>query len=323
MDVLFFPFSHVDEIQRTTMAAFFSRFIFLPLAADLSQSPDMVPLVNDDAAVPAFTAGPRLEEVASRVHAWMTWARMHRGNEHNLKSLIRDTPYLTDHLGPAPIQSELRSRMAGKALQKPENSSREPDPLLFSIIARLTDAQNEAIDQAMAELEKKRTALFSRLRGDTPPEYSGKSRPSRRDPGAVMTRERIRAWAACAREAGLFSNQKPVIFATTSAAVFDQVSANASQVINALDIDGIKVHEDGCDHQAEWQKQVLNLIGTVADGSVDEARALEILGPMADACALTGGIQVQTMEGPDLETKLNLPGKGLRVCRVTLAPQKA
>jgi hypothetical protein len=44
---------------------------------------------------------------------------------------------------------------------------------------------------------------------------------------------------------------------------------------------------------------------------------------MADACALTGGIQVQTMEGPDLETKLNLPGKGLRVCRVTLAPQKA
>lgn len=320
MNVLFFPFSHVDQCQRTTLTAFFSRFFFLPLAPDLTRSPDMVPLVEKKKAVPVFTAKSRLDDVASRVDAWMNWAEMHRGNEHNLKTLFRDTPYLTDHLWPVSIQSELRSRMAGKTLQKPEDFPRETDPLLFSIIAALTDAQNEAIDQAMAELEKKRTALFSQLRGEMVPEGSGKPAPSRRDPGAVMTRERIRAWAACAREAGLFSDQKPVIFATTSTAVFDQVSANASRVINALDIDGIKVHEDGCDHQAEWWKQVLDLIDGPAAGSTDEVLARKTLGAVEDACALTGTIQVRILEGPDLETALNLPGRRVTVCRVSLAP---
>jgi hypothetical protein len=318
MDVLFFPFSHVDETQRTTLTAFFSRFFFLPLAPDLTRNPDMVPLVENKTAVPVFTARPRLDEVASRVHAWMNWAEMHRGNEHNLKPLLRNTPYLTDHLGPAPIQSEIRSRTAGKTLQKPEDLSGEPDPLLFSIIAGLTDAQNEAIDQAMADLEKKQTALFSQLRGEMAPEDSGKPGACRRDPGVVMTRERIRAWAACAREAGLFSNQEPLIFATTSAAVFDQVSANASRVVNALDIDGIKVHEDGCDRQAEWREQVLDLIDILAAGSMDDSLARKILGDVEDACTLTGGIHVRILEGPDLETRLNLPGRGMRVCRVSL-----
>jgi len=320
MEVLFFPFSHADQSQRTTLTAFFPRFVFLPLDADLTRSPGMVPLVEKKKAVPVFTPKSRLDEVASRVDAWMNWAEMHRGNEHNLKALLRDTPYLTDHLGPASIQSELRSRMAGKTLYKFEDFPNKPDPLLFSIIAGLTDAQNEAVDQAMAELEKKRTALFSRLRGEAAPENSGKPEPPRRDPGAVMTRERIRAWAACAREAGLFSDQKPVIFVTTSTAVFDLVSANASRVINALDIDGIKVHEDGCDHQAEWWKQLLDLIDGLAAGPPDEGLARKTLGARDDLCTLTGGIQVRILEGPGLETALNLPGRRVRVCRVSLAP---
>ncbi|MEX1303081.1 MAG: hypothetical protein AB1Z38_04790 [Desulfotignum sp.] len=320
MDVLFFPFSHVDETQRTTLTAFFSQVIFLPLAADLTQSPSMGPLVENDRAIPVFTSGSRLDEVASRVKAWMNWAAMHQGNGTNLKNLIRNTPYLTDHLGPVPIQSELRARMAGKTPQDSEESPEKSDPLLFSIIARLTDAQNEAIDQAMAVLEKKRLTLFSQLSGDTDPEKPGSDGPSRRDPGAVMTRERIRAWAACAREAHLFSSQNPRVLVTTSAAVYDQVSADASRVTNALDIDAIKVHEDGCVHQGEWRKRVLTLMDTVSAGPVDLVQAQKILDGMNDACALTGRIQVQRVEGPDLETKLNLAGKGLLVCRVTLRP---
>lgn len=320
MDVVFFPFSHVDETQRITMTAFFPSFVFLPLAADLTQSPEMVPLVENETAIPVFTSKSRLDEVASRVNAWMNWAAMHQGNAHNLKSLIRDTPYLTDHLGPAPIESELRARMAGKTAQNFEASSKKSDPLLFSIIARLTDVQNEAIDQAMGELEKKRTALFSQLRGDTDPENSRRTGSSRRDPGAVMTRERIRAWAACAREANLFAKQDPQVLVTTSTAVFEQVSANTSRVINALDIDGIKVHEKDCDNQLDWQKQVTTLCEALIHGPVDDTRAQKMLNSMDDACTQTGRIQVQMVEGPDLKKQLNLPGQGLLVCRVSLAP---
>lgn len=320
MDVLFFPFSHVDETQRTTLTAFFSQVIFLPLAADLTQSPAMVPLVENKTAVPVFTSRSRLNEVASRVHAWTNWAAMHQGNEANLKSLIRDTPYLTDHLGPAPVESELRARVAGKVPQNFETSPKEFDPLLFSIIARLTDAQNEAIDQAMAKLEKKRRALFFQLRGDTEPPDSGNAGPSGRDPGEIMTRERIRAWAVCAREAGLFSHQRPFVLATTSAAVFDQIAANAALVRNALDIEAIKVHEDGCDNQLEWHKQVLTLLKALAAGQVGPAGILKMPDTPEDSCAVTGRIQVQVVEGPDLERRLNLPDQRLLVCRVSLSP---
>lgn len=320
MDVVFFPFSHVDETQRITMTAFFPSFFFLPLAADLTQSPAMVPLKDNETAVPVFTSKSRLDDVASRVNGWMNWAAMHQGNAHNLKSLIRDTPYLTDHLGPAPIESELRARMAGKIAQNGEASPKESDPLLFSIIARLTDAQNEATDQAMGELEKKRTALFSQLRGDTDSENARRTGSSRRDPGAVMTRERIRAWAACAREANLFAKQVPRVLVTTSTAVFDQVSANTSRVINALDIDGIKVHEEVCDNQLDWQKQVTALCEALTHGPVDDTRAQKMLNSMEDACTRTGRIQVQMVEGPDLKKQLNLPDQRLLVCRVSLTP---
>jgi hypothetical protein len=135
-----------------------------------------------------------------------------------------------------------------------------------------------------------------------------------------MTRARIRAWAACAKEENLFSKQAPLILTTTSAAVFDQVAANAAEVINALDIDDIKVHEDGCVHQPAWHKQVQILFDTLADGSVDGTRAQTMLSRMDDACHRTGRIQVQTVEGPDLEKQLNLPGRRLQVCRVSLKP---
>lgn len=319
MKVVFFPFSHVDETQRATLTAFFSQFIFLPLSADLTKSPNMVPLVENETAVPVFTSGPRLDAVASRVNAWVNWAALHQGNENNLKAQLRDHPYLTDHLGPAPIQSELRSRMAGTFHDSRENQ-KQADPLLFSIIARLTDAENEAIDLAMSELEKKRTTLFFQLRGDAKPLDSDGNRPSHRDPGAVMTRERIRSWAACAREENLFSKQAPLMLATTSAAVFEELLANASQVINALDIEAIKVHEDGCDNQLAWQKQLLTLLDNLAAGPVDEARAQMTLNVLDDSCTRTGRIQVRTVEGPDLEKKLNLPGQRFQVCRVSLKP---
>ncbi len=54
MEVFFFPFSHINKIQRTTLTAFFPQFVFLPLAPDLNQDPQMAPLVKNRTAVPVF-----------------------------------------------------------------------------------------------------------------------------------------------------------------------------------------------------------------------------------------------------------------------------
>jgi hypothetical protein len=102
--------------------------------------------------------------------------------------------------------------------------------------------------------------------------------------------------------------------------VFDQVAANGIRVINALDIDGIKVHEDGCVHQPDWHSRVLTLLSSLAAGPVDVSQARNMLAGMDESCVRTGRIQAQMVEGPDLEKKLNLPGTRLLICRVTLKP---
>jgi hypothetical protein len=317
MQVVFFPFSHVDRHQQNTLTAFFSRFVFLPAAPDLKKDPSMVPWVEKQAALPVFTPETRCRAAASRVRAWLDWAALHQGNERNLKALFRDTPYLLDGSGTAAIQSELRGRITQNGTP-PVSATAPVDPLLFVTIAKITDAENEAVDRGLAGLEKKQAALFSGLLGEASPE-AGNSGRNRRDPGAMMTRERIRAWAACAREHALFDGPGPLILATTSDAVFDRVVADAAQVINALDIKNIKVHEGNCGNRPEWQQQVLAQLEALAAGPGPEDPDLFWAGP-DDNCRMSGQIQARVVAGPDLEKNLNLPQGPVTVCRVALNP---
>ncbi|MFU8769275.1 MAG: hypothetical protein ACNA7H_06015 [Desulfotignum sp.] len=315
MQVVFFPFSHVDCHQQNTLAAFFSRFVFLPAAPDLKNDPAMVPWVEKQAALPVFTPENRCKAVASRVRSWLDWAALHQGNEQNLKALFRDTPYLLDGSGTAAIQSELRGRITQN--DPPPVSAPPPvDPLLFVTIAKITDAENEAVDRDLAGLEKKQAALFSGLLGDASP-LAGRGAQNLRDPGAVMTRERIRAWAACAREHALFDGPDPLLLATTSDAVFDRVVAEAAQVINALDINNIKVHEGNCGNRPGWQQQVLAQLQALAAGPGSKDPDPFWAGP-DDSCRMSGQIQARVVSGPDLEKNLNLPQGPVTVCRVAV-----
>jgi hypothetical protein len=323
MDVLFFPFSHVDDIQRDTLAAFFSHFWFVPLTSDLDQDPHMVPLVETQAASPVFTPDDRLKQVLPRVAAWLDWAALHQGNERNLKTLIRDNPYFTEDASPFAIQSELRARIR----QGVPDTGPDPvksDPMLFLAIARITDQRNEAVGRDLARLEKKRAALFSRLRGDMEQVPAGSLEEPVSDPGEAMTRQRIGSWSACARELALFQIPAPRVLATTSPAVYDMVAANATRVINALDIDAVKLHEDGCVNRPGSQRQVLGLLERLMSHplsvTLDQARMA--LATDRDGCRLTGRIQAGVFEGPDLEKNLNLPPGPLVVCQVTLKPEK-
>lgn len=325
MDVLFFPFSHVDDIQRNTLVAFFSHFWFLPLASDLKQDPHMVPLVETQAAFPVFTPDARLKQVTPRVTAWLDWAALHQGNERNLKILIRDNPYFTEDAAPAAIQSELRARIR-QDLSKPARGNRKDtpkkDPLLFQAIAKITDQRNEAVDRDLARLEKKRAALFSRLRGDMETMSAGRVEEKFSDPGKTMTRQRICSWAACAREQTLFQTPELLVLVTTSPAVFDMVAANASRVMNALDIDAAKVHEDGCVNRPGVRRKLLGLLEKLMSdpASVTLEQARSELATADDGCHMTGRIQAGVFEGPGLEKNLNLPPGPLVVCRVTLKP---
>lgn len=319
MDMVFFPFSHVDPHQCRALTTVFPNFTYLPLAADLPKNSAMKPLVEKKAATPVFTSGDRLGQVESRVAAWLDWAALHKGNQRDLKSLARGGPYFIDDAGPGVIQSEIRARIRQDV---PGNIDKSPpaDPLLFLKIAQITDAHNAAIDAELAGLEKRQAALFSDLKGDPDPILPDTAQVRHRDPGLSMTGARIRAWSAFAGEENVFAGERPMVLITTSSAVFDYLAANSSRFINALDIGYIKVHEDGCVRRPEWQDHFLDILEKIVTEQYPENKAHmpEDLLPARDDCSLFARVQVGIFSGLALENHTGLPGKRHVVCRVAV-----
>ncbi len=319
MDMVFFPFSHVDQHQRRALATVFPNFQYLPLAADLPKNSPMKPLVEKKVATPVFTSDDRLGQVESQVAAWLDWAALHKGNQRNLKSLLKDSPYFIDDAGPGVIQSELRARIRQDVPGK-IGTSPSVDPLLFLKIAQITDAHNAAVDAELADLEKRRAALFADLRGDPDAIVPDTAQIRFRDPGLSMTGARIRAWSAFAREENVFAGERPMVLITTSSAVFDFLAAISPRFINALDIGYIKVHEHGCVRRPEWQNHFLDILEKIVTHQYPENQnnLPEDLLPAMDDCSMFARLQVGIFSGLELENHTGLPGKRHVVCRVAV-----
>lgn len=320
MDMVFFPFSHVDQHQQRALTTIFPHFSYLPLAADLPENSPMKPLVEKKKATPVFTSGDRLGQVESRVAAWLDWAALHKGNQRELKTLARGGTYFIDDAGPGVIQSELRARIRQDDVTGNIGKSPPADPLLFLKIAQITDAHNAAIDAELAGLEKRRAAVFSDLRGDLDAIVPDKAQVRFQDPGLSMTGARIRAWSAFAGEEKVFAGERPMVLITTSSAVFDFFTAISPRFINALDIGYIKVHEDGCVRRPEWQNHFLDILEKiVADQYPEDKNHMpEDLLPARDDCSMFARLQVGVFSGLALENHTGLPGKRHVVCRVAV-----
>ncbi len=320
MDMVFFPFSHVDKYQCRALTTVFPFFQYLSLTADFSEICPMGSWVKKGMAVPVFTSGTRLKQVESGVAAWLEWAALHKGNQRNLKTLAKEGPCFIDDTAPGAIRSELLARIRQEGSgPSPARAAAPADPLLFLKIAQLTDAHNAAIDDELAGLEIKQAALFSELKGEPDAALPKTGQVSFRDPGEVMTETRIRAWAACAREEKVFAGDRPLLI-TTSSAVFDLLAASSDRVINALDIDCIKVHEDGCARKKEWQNHFLDMLEQIVTQQYPEALAPEKkdLVQAKDGCGMYARIQVGVFSGSDLEKHTGLPGPTVVVCRVAV-----
>lgn len=321
MDMVFFPFSHVDKYQSRALTTVFPSFQYLPLTADFSEICPMGSWVKKGMAVPVLTSDTRLKQVESKVAAWLEWAALHKGNQRNLKTLAKEGPCFIDDAAPGAIRSELRARIRQEGSgPSPAQAAVPADPLLFLKIAQLTDAHNAAIDDELAGLEIKQAALFSELKGEPDAALLKTGQVSFRDPGEAMTETRIRAWSACAREENVFAGDRPLLLITTSSAVFDLLAAISDRAINALDIDCIKVHEDGCARKKEWQNHFLDMLEHIVTAPYpkEPAPVQKDLAQATDGCRVNARIQVGVFSGADLEKHTGLPGPTVVVCRVAV-----
>ncbi|MCP4024462.1 MAG: hypothetical protein GY729_21655 [Desulfobacteraceae bacterium] len=268
---------------------------------------------------PIFTPEKELAMVAQQTDAYMQWAANHKGNEHNLKILLQDSPYFTSKSAVSSIRLELEK---GRAIKNKEVSSKESDfsnRLLFLNFAKLSDAQHEQIDLELNQLDNNQKDLFSTLKGidshDLEPESDDDQR-SDSDPGVYMTKERIESWLNYCRQLEQIDvNDSSVIFVTTSPAVFDYLISISDDYVNALDMEYIKVHENGCEDKKQWLKTLEKSFELALQaGSIKENEITEA----SDSCKLSGQLKLVFLSGSDIKETFNISSKNIPLCLVTL-----
>lgn len=309
--ICFFPFTHVTQAQKETLEAFFREVRVLTL------DPDTAPEPETSGLVPFGLSGERAAALELKLAEYLSWARIHKGNEKNLRHLLKKTPYFKSDTD----LTSIRSQVVGGGEQKNEADNCQDetlDPGLFLKLAQTHDRENEVIEDRLSALDQGREQLLAELKGemedeDGPAGVHGAA--ARFDPGLVMPDRRMEAWAELAAEAGMFSDEAPLLV-TTSPGMLAWLTDNAEEVINGLDIDSIKVHENGCGNRDNWFRDVETLLDQImADPSSGQDDAP---GKGGGCCDVPGQIQVRIFPGGELNRKYRIPGRQLTVCLVGL-----
>jgi len=306
-----------DQLKSVT--AFFSKISFLPLVTNFNADQPITRLIEQDILQPIFPSDGDLGVVEKQVRSYQDWAKLHRGNEKNFRALLQEQPYFTDDTGLSSIQSQIRRGI--QKTQAPrdlaEQKKKTPDPLLLLKFAEILDVQNEEIEDELAALEQSKSSIFSQLLGETSETLdSGAFFSSADDPGSIMTEERVVSWFRYAQKKGVFKGAgSTALLVTTSPAVLDFMVSRCEGVINGLDIDSIKVHENECEKKCEWQQG----FNRVLEKIIENKSSSGVIPPTSDdTCSLMGNIRFCLFPGDSIKAFLNIPGQSIAVCLVEL-----
>jgi len=300
------------------MDMFFSGFKVLNLNPKALQESFFSEALDAGRVKPISVGDDKVSMVEAKVRSFRDWAAIHKGNEKNLKALIRENTYFRDETDVTAIQSGIRQGVS--PVSDPGRDAQQiADPLLVLRFAEILDEENETIQNELDALEQSNSALFAELKGEIDPNDSIPEQGRRPDPCADRTGERIKAWCDAAGEAGLFDtdngNGECPVLATTSPVVLDYLKANSDQVINGLDIDSIKVHEHDCARRETRQMDFYQALEEFISGKNPSwTKGLD-----ADDCSCpTGVLRLIRFPGGVLNEKFNIPGTQVVVCLVKL-----
>lgn len=310
---IFFPFTHITQNQLNTILAFFPSFQHLPVSVDFKHQPTLQKLYEQGKIHPFFSSARDVVAVEQKIGEYLAWARMNKGNEHNLKLLIKDHPYFTSNSDVTAIKSKI---LGAKGLEKEAISDELAlqHNLLFLKMAQLSDEQNESIDLELRDLDEARDTLIFELRGLDSSDHKDSKTEENKDTGAMMTKERIKAWSVCMAPV-LQSQDKSPLFVTTSDAVFEYIESNCKDVVNSLDIDKIKVHENDCEKRNEWQQKMCDYLMGAVQGDGNRKNKMP---QVNDTCSLSGQIKLGHFSGNGINKLFNLSDKQIPVCLIKL-----
>ena len=322
-EFLFFPFTFMDACQARTMACFFERFGILDIHPESPLPPPMSDLEASGALSRIPVDTKMLAAAKLKVRAWLDWAAINRGNEKNLRALIRETTFLKDDSGVAAIRSDIRSGIQREGQIKDQTPEATPadqhGALVFLQLAHMYDFENQEIQNALDALDAENDALFAELKGEGGAGVSTLAKDEN-DPGLAMTLERIKAWWSVAFDAGLFSKETTPVLITASRAVMDEFCAGCGKQINTLDIKSIKVHHNGCELTKQRHLEMNRILTQMAAGQTVEPETTHLDDTETDpeTNLRTGQIQIRFYSGDQMKMNDRNPGGQVGVCLVEL-----
>lgn len=314
---LFFPFTHITQNDLDTILTFLPQFHCLSINRDFKKNRVLHQISNQGKIIPHFLSPETLASVEQKAEQFFEWARIHKGDELNLKSLVKDNPYFTSDSDVTAIQSQIRGNKKDGQDSLSEDLSFQKD-LLFLKMAQLYDEQKEGIDLELKDLTQTSDDLVSTLRGleDFEEEINNTKPENYTDSGTIMIRERILAWFRCMKTMKLLNQEEAApLFITTNREVFYYFESNCKDTINILDIDNIKVHGTRCENQGRWKDQFEGYFMSAIKGSGSSDNNLP---EVNDRCSKRGQIKVCNFAGGDINKIFNLADKHISVCLIQL-----
>ena len=311
----FFPFTFMDECQAKILSCFFNNLNILDIHGGAVLPGPMAALEAQGCLERVCLDKEKLVLSEQKVRNYLDWAAIHKGNEKNLRALIRENVFFKDDSGVAAIRAGIRN---GVVSHDPDATTGldSNDSLVFLRFADIHDRESQDIQIALDALDRENAALFAELKGDGDTSLSvGHSQIP--EPGQVMTEKRIKAWLTAAVDAGRFDQGDIPVLITTSRAIMDEFLTRAGKAINALDIDSIKVHENDCEFIKQRHLKIKASIGQMAQGLVPDSER-DYFEDAAQG-TVNGRIQIRLFSGfGDMNLTKKNPGGQIGVCLVEL-----
>lgn len=311
----FFPFTFMDARQAKVLSCFFSNVNMLDIHDGAVLPEPMAGLAAKGALTRVCLDKERLALAEQKARAYLDWATIHKGNEKNLRALIRENVFFKDDSGVAAISAGIRNRTVS---HDPDTTIGRDgnDSLVFIKLADIHDREHQAIQTALDALDQENAALIAELKGDGDISVSA-DHAKTSEPGQAMTEKRIQAWLKAADDAELFDQRGIPVLITTSRAVMDEFLIGAGKAINALDIDSIKVHENDCEFIEQRHLKTKAIIEQMAQGLTPDPEKEYFEG--AEQGPVTGRIQIRFFSGlGDMNLIKKNPGGQIGVCLVEL-----
>ncbi len=314
---LFFPFTHITDSDLQTLLTFFEQFHCLSISRDFKNNTKLKQLFEKKKIIPHFFPSKTLDSIQEKFEQYLEWVKIHKGNEHNLKLLFKENPYFTNDSDVTAIKSKIKGNIKEQQGLIADDLKLQGD-LLFLKMAQLYDEQNEGIDLEFEHINRIGEELVASLRGmenlEKQTQYNQQT--DNNDSRTMMTKERINAWFMCMNAMKILKHDDTkVLLITTKEEVFYYLESNCKDVVNILDIDNIKVHENRCEKKARWQGQFdNNLMVAINENGNRQIKLPEV----NDRCSKRGQIKVCNFFRSDINHNFNVTDKHISVCLIKL-----